>query len=197
MKTRNLFFFSRSYSRKASILLWASDAMEKGGENSASHSVGSLQQNIDLNQSPVLSQVSEAPTNQLTNSRNQDTRQEDTQGLKLDQDQQKEDHQQYKEQLPQTTKGGKKRPLKQSTARPEGSADASKKKHHRQAAAVKTEFGQLTSAQRAYWQRKLPAGFDYYLGRIACAVITSQPPSILDFCSEFLDNLFRERISES
>ena len=55
----------------------------------------------------------------------------------------------------------------------------------------------LTSAERDYWQRRMPPGFQFYLERMARAVIRNQPPNIADFAAVYLEELLVGRNGKS
>ena len=53
------------------------------------------------------------------------------------------------------------------------------------------------SKERAYWRRKLPHGFQYYLQRLARRVIRGQPGNVYQFAAEYLEQQLRERSGNS
>ncbi|GFS08592.1 hypothetical protein ElyMa_003017600 [Elysia marginata] len=183
--------------------------MDTEGEQSAYCSLDQLvscHEDIGLNPTSSLSQLTEAPTrspaaHELVDQESTG-KQQDAPNL----EQPNQCHLQQQLQFSHVkqekqTKTGKKRAPKHSRLNVDETTSSFKKKHShsRQAPSqqtAKSESKQLTPAQRAYWQTQLPLGFDYYLSRIAGAVIGSQPDNIFVFCSEFLDDLYRERISE-
>ena len=54
----------------------------------------------------------------------------------------------------------------------------------------------LTVAERAYWQQRMPNGFQFYLERLARAVIRNHPSDIPLFAATFLEELLVNRDAE-
>ena len=52
---------------------------------------------------------------------------------------------------------------------------------------------QLTPAERHYWQQRMPNGFQFYLERLARAIIRNQPSDIAMFAAAYLEELLVSR----
>lgn len=50
--------------------------------------------------------------------------------------------------------------------------------------------------ERAYWRRKLPLGFRFYLERLVRALLQEEPPNGKEFAAAFFEELLVQRNSE-
>ncbi|GFN99357.1 hypothetical protein PoB_002586300 [Plakobranchus ocellatus] len=103
---------------------------------------------------------------------------------------------------PRTTTGSKKSGMskhKYPHNAEESGARSSRKKYSHQGGSeqtTKSRTTQLTPAQREYWQKKLPQGFDYYLSRIAFAVVEAQPTDVVGELATLPKKTYLEKLHQ-